>query len=676
MFNKKLVRPLIVISLLTQAINIPILGSELSSDLTIYNQASSEMKSEVDSQVEFEVIEDVESEIINDVESEVAEDVESEIANDVESEVADEVESEIADEVVITEVIEDVIEDRPTIKEVVSFTTSLDDYSGWVDQRISGNGKRIEYRNGNKNREVTYKNDIMTVQTWFYSNGKRRTQREYRHNQDTGKYITVKEYLYDSSGRTTDYKKWNPSGYLEADYDYYSTGRVRFKTLFFKNGNIKETYRYNSSTVINDRKTYFSSGALRADYNYNSAGIVSLYQTFYSNGIKEFYKQYDSNGNVSRETRFNKYKVRNRVQEFYPDGTIKNRYYYHPNQTMRRSEQFYSDGVRSRYETWTSEGIRTDFKSYYSNGNINADFDYYSTGRQQQRVYSYGSGELKRLVKYYGSGKTASDINYYLNGKVSSDTSYYSNGNMNTRKEYNSSGKYTYYKSYYSNGRLYREYPNYYPNGKAILRFTYTYHSNGIVSKIQRTDYTARGESSTITETYNTSGRQIAESLSSPNANSYFKSPMRSSGAYITCQYGCYNGHTGIDFGNVNKTVPLYSTASGTVIQASGGCSATGGYIGNSCNYGAGNNVVIKHQINGRQYFSIYMHMSAVNVKVGQKVTANTQIGNMGNSGNTSGPHLHFELFEDTDYDGLRSDELRTSPSIHVDLSEINIRIY
>lgn len=101
------------------------------------------------------------------------------------------------------------------------------------------------------------------------------------------------------------------------------------------------------------------------------------------------------------------------------------------------------------------------------------------------------------------------------------------------------------------------------------------------------------------------------------------------SGGYTSCAYGGYRGHKGVDLtmsGAYGK--PVYASASGTVIQAGW----SGGY---------GKCVKISHA-NG--YSTWYAHMSSYNVSVGDKVYQGQQIGRIGSTGNSTGPHLHFEL--------------------------------
>lgn len=110
----------------------------------------------------------------------------------------------------------------------------------------------------------------------------------------------------------------------------------------------------------------------------------------------------------------------------------------------------------------------------------------------------------------------------------------------------------------------------------------------------------------------------------------------------ISSYYGHRWGrlHRGIDI--ANGSIPIYgqnivAAADGTVIFAN-----TAGWGG-----GYGLYVMVDHGLdsNGRQIVTLYAHMSAVSVSVGQKVTGGTTvIGRAGASGNVTGPHLHFEV--------------------------------
>ncbi len=90
------------------------------------------------------------------------------------------------------------------------------------------------------------------------------------------------------------------------------------------------------------------------------------------------------------------------------------------------------------------------------------------------------------------------------------------------------------------------------------------------------------------------------------------------------------HGHNGVDIGAPIGT-PLLAAAAGTVLVAKGS-----GYSG-----GYGKMVIISHD-NGTQ--TVYGHMNSVYVSTGQSVSQGEQIGESGNSGKSTGPHLHFEV--------------------------------
>lgn len=86
-------------------------------------------------------------------------------------------------------------------------------------------------------------------------------------------------------------------------------------------------------------------------------------------------------------------------------------------------------------------------------------------------------------------------------------------------------------------------------------------------------------------------------------------------------------GHNGLDFGIVVGT-PVEATMDGKVVHAGWN------------NQGYGNLVIVD---NGT-YKTYYAHLSSIPVSVGDSVTAGTTIGLSGNTGNSTGPHLHYEI--------------------------------
>ncbi len=87
--------------------------------------------------------------------------------------------------------------------------------------------------------------------------------------------------------------------------------------------------------------------------------------------------------------------------------------------------------------------------------------------------------------------------------------------------------------------------------------------------------------------------------------------------------------HTGIDFAGPTGT-PIYATGNGKVTKA-------------DYNSGYGKHVVIDH---GYSYKTHYAHMSAYTVKVGQEVKRGDLIGFIGSTGQSTGPHCHYEVLK------------------------------
>ncbi|MFI9171119.1 M23 family metallopeptidase [Streptomyces lincolnensis] len=91
-----------------------------------------------------------------------------------------------------------------------------------------------------------------------------------------------------------------------------------------------------------------------------------------------------------------------------------------------------------------------------------------------------------------------------------------------------------------------------------------------------------------------------------------------------------------------------FAVSSGTrVVAAHGGTVAKAGSNGAGDGPAYGNAVVIKH---GNGTYSQYAHLSRVDVKVGQIVRTGQRIALSGNTGNSSGPHLHFEIRTSANY--------------------------
>ncbi|MBR0208063.1 MAG: peptidoglycan DD-metalloendopeptidase family protein [Oscillospiraceae bacterium] len=94
---------------------------------------------------------------------------------------------------------------------------------------------------------------------------------------------------------------------------------------------------------------------------------------------------------------------------------------------------------------------------------------------------------------------------------------------------------------------------------------------------------------------------------------------------------GVWRYHSGMDIG-CQYGDAVWASDGGTVILAG----VNGGY---------GNCIIIDHgYVNGDTYSTLYGHLSSIGVSVGQTVSQGQYIGAVGSTGNSTGPHLHFEI--------------------------------
>jgi murein DD-endopeptidase MepM/ murein hydrolase activator NlpD len=123
---------------------------------------------------------------------------------------------------------------------------------------------------------------------------------------------------------------------------------------------------------------------------------------------------------------------------------------------------------------------------------------------------------------------------------------------------------------------------------------------------------------------------------SSANANGSFLWPVASY-VYVSSRFGLrihpitgvQKTHTGMDIAS-NQGTAVYASDGGTVTLA-------------GWNGGYGNCIMIDH---GNGYVTLYGHLSAINVSKGQTVSQGETIGLVGSTGNSTGPHLHFEVLQ------------------------------
>ncbi|MCB5164042.1 LysM peptidoglycan-binding domain-containing M23 family metallopeptidase [Streptomyces bambusae] len=134
------------------------------------------------------------------------------------------------------------------------------------------------------------------------------------------------------------------------------------------------------------------------------------------------------------------------------------------------------------------------------------------------------------------------------------------------------------------------------------------------------------------------SARSAAEAPAAPEAPA--QAPAKTGAAFVAPVNGSVSTsyrmggsmwssgyHTGVDF-SVGSGTSVHAVGAGTVVSA--------GWAG-----AYGNEVIIRHS-DGR--YSQYAHLSSLSVSAGQVVGAGDTVGLSGSTGNSTGPHLHFEI--------------------------------
>lgn len=120
------------------------------------------------------------------------------------------------------------------------------------------------------------------------------------------------------------------------------------------------------------------------------------------------------------------------------------------------------------------------------------------------------------------------------------------------------------------------------------------------------------------------------------SGNGTFIIPLASY-SYISCHFGEPDGWTGAPHGGMDFAAgygtPIYAAADGVVVKA--------GYHNSWGNY-----VKIYHGVvDGNQIYTLYAHCSSLGVSAGQTVTQGQTIAAVGSTGDSTGNHLHFEVY-------------------------------
>lgn len=157
------------------------------------------------------------------------------------------------------------------------------------------------------------------------------------------------------------------------------------------------------------------------------------------------------------------------------------------------------------------------------------------------------------------------------------------------------------------------------------------------IKKLEKEKKAADAEIDRILKEYYQNQPTGGNANGSYDTSSSWAWPLGSASCYISSHYGYRNpsisgwgfhGGTDITGGGIHGK-PVYATKAGKVITAV------------TSNSGYGIYVLIDH---GNGYSSLYAHMSARYVNTGDTVKKGQMIGRVGSTGNSTGPHLHFEI--------------------------------
>lgn len=146
------------------------------------------------------------------------------------------------------------------------------------------------------------------------------------------------------------------------------------------------------------------------------------------------------------------------------------------------------------------------------------------------------------------------------------------------------------------------------------------------------------GESASTSSSHEGSEDAEGDGGSAQCTTDGFGFPTDESATTMTSPFGPRWGtnHNGVDYAGPLGT-PLYAFYDGEVVAAAdSGVPGFGGWV------------VLDHEIDGKQIQTVYGHSDpgGVHVSVGDKVKAGDHIADLGNSGRSTGPHLHFEVIE------------------------------
>ncbi|MGE6612140.1 peptidoglycan DD-metalloendopeptidase family protein [Peribacillus sp. NPDC076916] len=161
-----------------------------------------------------------------------------------------------------------------------------------------------------------------------------------------------------------------------------------------------------------------------------------------------------------------------------------------------------------------------------------------------------------------------------------------------------------------------------------------------------------KGNEGILAFTYNvseTNGKKISETIAKKEVTEKAKTeitrkgtkviPSQGSGTYSWPADGGYiSSKQGQRWGKLHKGIDIARPTTRMITAADHGIIETAGNSG-----GYGNKITINHN-NG--YKTVYAHLDSIDVQAGQKIEKGMKIGMMGSTGNSTGVHLHFEIYK------------------------------
>ena len=100
------------------------------------------------------------------------------------------------------------------------------------------------------------------------------------------------------------------------------------------------------------------------------------------------------------------------------------------------------------------------------------------------------------------------------------------------------------------------------------------------------------------------------------------------------------DGHQGYDF-SLPENTPVFSAGDGVVDFAGQETPFFCPLLNQTV---SGNSVYVRHSVEGQDFLAVYAHFNSLSVTTGQTVSKGTQLGLSGNTGCSTGPHLHFDI--------------------------------